>query len=194
MKIVSLQEAIEQLKAGKVGVVPTDTIYGLVAAADNEVAVKHMFGLKSRTSKPGPVIAANVEQLEDLHIDANQLTIGKKLWPNPLSIVMCVGGDFAYLHHGLGDLPFRVVADPYVREFLYKTGPLATTSANHPGEQSAVTIKQAIDYFGDDVDFYVDGGDLSGRQASTIIGLKDGEVVVYREGAVKKAEIERLLG
>jgi tRNA A37 threonylcarbamoyladenosine synthetase subunit TsaC/SUA5/YrdC len=48
-----------------------------------------------------------------------------------------------------------------------------------------VTLEQAKDYFGTDVDFYVDGGDLSDRQPSTIIKIVDDAIKIIREGAVK---------
>jgi len=69
---------------------------------------------------------------------------------------------------------------------LEQTGPLVTSSANHPGKPGSVTIREAIDYFDGRVDFYVDGGDLSGRAPSTIIKITDsGSIEIIREGAVK---------
>jgi len=77
------------------------------------------------------------------------------------------------------------VADEKVRSVLEQTGPLVTSSANHPGKPGSVTVDEAWDYFGDRVDFYVDGGDLSGREPSTIIKINDDDSIeVIREGAV----------
>jgi tRNA A37 threonylcarbamoyladenosine synthetase subunit TsaC/SUA5/YrdC len=76
---------------------------------------------------------------------------------------------------------------------LRDTGPLLTSSANHPGEPVAATIAEAQKYFGDKIDFYADGGDLSGRQSSTIIRIIDDAIEIIRQGAVKIDETGRKL-
>jgi tRNA A37 threonylcarbamoyladenosine synthetase subunit TsaC/SUA5/YrdC len=78
----------------------------------------------------------------------------------------------------------RVVADPKIREVLEQTGPLITSSANQPGEPPATTIDEAIAYFGDDVDFYVDGGTITGVLPSTIIRPTTDGIEVLRQGSV----------
>jgi tRNA A37 threonylcarbamoyladenosine synthetase subunit TsaC/SUA5/YrdC len=72
-----------------------------------------------------------------------------------------------------------------LQALLQQTGPLLTTSANHPGKTPAHTIEEAETYFGDKVDFYVNGGDLSGREASTVMRVVDDMVEVLREGSIK---------
>jgi len=192
MKIVTLSEAAELLKQGKVGVIPTDTVYGLAAKASDKGVVARFYNLKNRTFKPGTVIAAKIEDLKELGVDKDQLEKREVFWPNPISIETPLQSNLAYLHQNTGRQAFRVVADKKLSKFLTQTGPLVTTSANKPGEPAAEDLQQAINYFGDEVDFYVDAGDLSNREPSTIIGLDGDEIIIYREGAVKKAELERL--
>jgi L-threonylcarbamoyladenylate synthase len=182
-KVVTTRQAVQILLDGGVGVLPTDTVYGLVARAADPAAVARLYSLKNRVKQPGPVVAANVEQLISLGLPREPLEQVRQYWPAPLSVE--IQHDFAYLHQGTGRQAFRVVADEAVRRVLEQTGPLVTTSANRPEEPTAVNIDQAREYFQDRVDFYVDGGDLSGRPPSTIIGLKNGKIVVYRQGAVK---------
>ncbi len=187
-RIVTLNKAIELLKDGSVGVMPTDTVYGLVARAEDPVAVARMYALKDRDHKPGTVIAASVEQLIALGVDKAHLDKVKKWWPNPLSVETPLGDNLSYLHQDTGRQGFRVVADETVRTVLEQTGPLVTSSANHPGKPGSVVVEEAIAYFGDRVDFYVDGGNLSGRAPSTIIKINDdGSIEIIREGAVKLA-------
>jgi L-threonylcarbamoyladenylate synthase len=108
------------------------------------------------------------------------------LWPNSVSVETPLGPELSYLHQNTGRQGFRVVADEKVRKILEQTGPLVTSSANHPGAPGSVTIQEAIDYFNNRVDFYVDGGDLSGRPPSTIVKLEDdGTLTIIRQGAVK---------
>jgi L-threonylcarbamoyladenylate synthase len=192
MKTQSIDHAIELLLKGGVGIMPTDTVYGLTARAADPAAVAHFYNLKKRERKPGTIIAANVQQLVDLGIKKRYLTAVEQWWPNPLSVVIPTGDDFAYLHLGLDSLAVRVPNNPGFAKVLEQTGPLVTTSANHPGEPNANTINEAYEYFGDKVDFYVDGGDLSGHPPSTVIRVVDDAIEVLREGAVKITETGRI--
>ncbi len=184
--LISPEAATQRLLEGSVGVMPTDTVYGLVARAHDPQAVAKLYALKNRDHKPGTVIAASVEQLAELGVDQAHLDRVKKWWPNPLSVETPLGPELNYLHQETGRQGFRVVADEDVRKILEKTGPLVTSSANHPGAPGSTTIQEAWDYFQTRVDFYVDGGDLSGRPPSTIIKLHDdGTIETIRDGAVK---------
>jgi L-threonylcarbamoyladenylate synthase len=185
-------EVVELLRSGAVGVIPTDTVYGLVASAANPEAVRRLYALKSREMKPGTVIAANIEQLVELGIKLSYLDRAKHLWPGPVSIE--TPHDITYLHQGTGRQAFRIPSDPVVYELLLRTGPLQTTSANLPDSPPAADYAEANTYFGDLVDFYVDGIDLSDRPASTIIRFTDtGELEVIREGAVRVTKDGRLI-
>lgn len=182
-RMVSQEKAIELLLAGKVGVMPTDTVYGIVARAEDESATTKLYAAKHRERKPGTLIAASVEQLKELDVPEDAITKVKQWWPGALSAVLPVNGRW-YLHQGLGDLAMRVVADTGVRAVLEKTGPLITSSANQPGQPGSTTIGEAIAYFGDTVDFYVDGGDLSGKAPSTIIRPRGNDIEILRQGSV----------
>lgn len=173
------------VRNGAVGVMPTDTVYGVVAAADNEAAVQKLYALKKRKQKPGTLIAANIEQLVELGLKARYLKAVEQYWPGPITIIIPTGPELAHLHQGKYSIGVRIPADEALQALLHETGPLMTTSANQPGKSPASMLQEAKAYFGDQVDFYVDGGDLSDRQASTIIRMVDDAVEVLREGAVK---------
>ncbi|HEY2004308.1 MAG TPA: Sua5/YciO/YrdC/YwlC family protein [Candidatus Saccharimonadia bacterium] len=179
------QEAIEILRRGGVGVIPTDTVYGLVARAADREAVKRLYELKNREHKPGTVVAASAKQLVELGVPVKLVQRVEHLWPNPLSVEMPLGDELDYLHQETGRQAFRVVADERLRTILEQTGPLVTSSANKPGEPGAANLQEAVDYFENRVDFYVDGGDLSGRAPSTIIRVVADQIEVIRQGAVE---------
>ncbi|HSX34348.1 MAG TPA: L-threonylcarbamoyladenylate synthase [Candidatus Saccharimonadales bacterium] len=180
-------------KDGAVGVLPTDTIYGLTVSAHNPEAAHKLYALKDREQKPGTVIAASVEQLRELGVASQYLDQVAHLWPNPISIEMPVGPQLDHISQATGHCAFRVVSDPQVRTLLEKTGPLLTSSANHPGKPVADNIAEALAYFNDRVDFYVDGGDRPDRPPSTVARLQpDGSLFIARQGAVpinEKGEI-----
>lgn len=184
-----LAECIAVLNRGGLAVIPTDTVYGLVCRASDQAAVKRLYDTKRRGNNPGPIIASSIDQLVDLGIKRRYLTAVSQYWPNPISIE--IPHDLDYLHQGTGRQAFRVV-DITLKRLLDVTGPLLTTSANQTKQPTSTTIAEARKYFGDKVDFYLDGGTLDGP-SSTLIRVIDDAVEVIRQGEVKvneKGEIE----
>lgn len=175
--------AKQLLQDGVIGVIPTDTLYGVVAQAANPTAVARLYELKSREQKPGTVIAASLEQFEALGIKRRYLKAVEQYWPGPVSVIIPCGPELQYLHQGKQSLAVRIPDQPALLELLLQTGPLLTSSANQPGKPPANSIQDARGYFGDRVDFYVDGGDLSGSLPSTVIRIIDDAVEVVRQGA-----------
>lgn len=180
-----LQDAAKQLQSsGVVGVIPTDTVYGVVARASDQTAVARLYALKQRETKPGTLIAASVDQLVDLGLTRRYLKAVEQFWPDSLSVIIPCGPDLNYLHQGKQSLAVRIPQDDRLRHLLDQTGVLLTSSANHPSKTPAATVAQAKAYFGDLVDFYIDGGDLSDRKPSTVIRILDDAIEVVRQGAV----------
>jgi L-threonylcarbamoyladenylate synthase len=178
--------AQELLKPVAVGIIPTDTVYGIVARAADSAATVRLYNLKARETKPGTVIAADLEQLEALGLKHRYLKAVEQFWPGAVSVVIPVSNpELEYLHQGKMSLAVRIPNDAKLQKLLRQTGPLITSSANLPGHPVSTTINQAKAVFGDKVDFYEDGGDLSNHQPSTIIRIVDDAVEVLRPGAVK---------
>jgi tRNA threonylcarbamoyl adenosine modification protein (Sua5/YciO/YrdC/YwlC family) len=176
---------------GGVGVLPSDTVYGLMCRAADQAAVERLYALKSREHKPGTLIAASIDQMVELGIKRRYLMAYEQFWPNPLSID--VPHQISYLNQETGRQAVRVISGPpELIELMNHCGPLLTSSANHPGKPPANTIAEAQSSFGDLVDFYVDGGDLSGREPSTIIRVIDDAIEVLRPGVVKIDENGRI--
>jgi L-threonylcarbamoyladenylate synthase len=174
------------LQNGSIGVIPTDTVYGVVARAEDSASVKRLYDLKKRDSKPGTLIAASTKQLEDLGLKHRYLKAVEQFWPGAVSVIIPVSDpNLSYLHQGKLSLAVRIPDDPNLRDLLKITGPLLTSSANDPGQPTAVSLEQAKAYFGEKVDFYDGDVDLSGRQPSTIIRILDDAIKVVRMGAVK---------
>ncbi len=177
-----LSEAIQFLKNGGIGVLPTDTLYGLVARALDSKAVERVYQVRGRRpDKPCIILIADVSDLQKFGVAADLLV--DQLWPGAVSIVLpCDNQEFSYLHRGTKTLAFRLPADEDLREFLRQTGPLIAPSANPEGQPPALTIEKAKEYFEDKVDFFEDGG-LRGSHPSTLVEIKNGKVVVLRQGS-----------
>ena len=137
-------EAVKKLKQpGAVGVLPTDTVYGLVARANDVQAVDRLYGLKRREGKPGTIIAATFDQLTGLGLKARYLKADEQFWPGAVSVIVPCGPELAYLHEGTYGLAVRIPADEKLAKLLDQTGPLLTSSANHAGEPTANTVADA---------------------------------------------------
>lgn len=170
---------------GALGVLPGDTVYGVMARAMDPQAAERVYTAKQRDGKPGTVIAASIDQLAELGLKRRYMVPVAQYWPGAVSVIIPCGPELAYLHQGKQGLAVRIPDDPELLRVLQMTGPLLTSSANLTGQPTAATMAQAQEYFGDSVDFYVEGGDLSDRLPSTIVRVVDDALVIVRDGAVK---------
>jgi tRNA threonylcarbamoyl adenosine modification protein (Sua5/YciO/YrdC/YwlC family) len=185
-------ELITLLKNGAVGVIPTDTVYGLVCRAADEVAVARLYEVKHRENKPGTLIAANIDQLVELGLKERYLKAVERFWPGAVSVRIPHQPNYL-VDPATGTVAVRIPDYPELLDLMKQTGPLQTTSANIAGDPVAVKLSEAQAYFSDTIDFYVDGGDLSGRPPSTVIQVIDDAIEVVREGAVKIDESGRII-
>lgn len=181
--LLTREQAAQKITEGSVGIFPVDTVYGIIAAANQPKAVSRFYGLKQRTDKPGTLIAGNTDQLISLGLNPEDIKRAARYWPNPVSVVLPTPPSLDYLSLGKQTLAVRIPTDKELRKTLSITGPIITTSANRPGEPTVTQIDQAVEIFGDQIDFYVDGGDYADRKPSTVIVLSDSSVTVLRDGA-----------
>lgn len=178
--------AASSLRSGKIAVIPTDTIYGVAASALSKKAVARAYKILRRNpKKPFIVLASSLKELESFGVfpDAKTGKILKKIWPGKVSIVLPLGlKKYQYLHRGTKTLAFRIPKNKKLISLLKKTGPLISTSANPEGGKPAETVAQAKKYFGDTIDFYIDGGKIKSRP-STILKTEKGKIRIARRGA-----------
>ncbi len=187
MKKNFTQKTINILKSGGIGVLPTDTIYGLVGRALNPDTVERIYQVrKRRPDKPLIILIADIGGLDlfGIVLSDKQKNFCQRYWPGKISIIFaCAEEKFAYLHRGTNSLAFRLPDNDELRDLVRQTGPLVAPSANPEGLPPAMTATEAKDYFGNSVDFYVD----IGRQESapsTLASLISSEPEVLRSGAV----------
>ena len=162
-----------QLIQGAVGVLPTDTLYGLVASALVPDAVARVYEIKGRSDhKPCIILVEGIAAIRQFGVPEAEIAQVAKYWPGALSVVFThIDQQFAYLRRELGNPPFRVPGDAALRELLHRTGPLIAPSANLQGIVPATTIEAAKNAFGERVDFYVDGGRREG-EPSTLVSVE----------------------
>src|SRR3989344_8774132 len=182
-KNMGIRDIVKIIKNGGIGVMPTDTIYGLVGSALSRKAVERIYKLRERDrKKPFIVLISYLRDLKKfgIKISKSHLKILKTLWfppsgvggPGPTSIILtCLSKKFSYLHRGTKTIAFRLPKDKQLRNFLKKSGPLVAPSANPAAKPPAKTIKEARMYFGDKIDFYVDGGKIV-NEPSVLVEIK----------------------
>lgn len=188
-----VDEVVAALDAGGVVVLPTDTVYGLVARAADPRATAQLSDLKGRAAAtPIAVLCTSVTQALALvapHALASIRAVGERWWPGPLTIVspraagvrFVLGGDEATI--GL-----RVPDHELVRAVAARVGPLAATSANPHGEPTPLTAPEVAEVFGERVALVVDGGP-SATAASTVVDATGWPWRTLREGPIATSDI-----
>jgi len=185
--------AVAALAAGRIVVMPTDTIYGIVGSALCRTTVAEIYRLRKRNpKKPVIILVAAPEEVRHFGVRLDQRTkrLLRNMWPGKVSVVLPIASGaavvrkFAYLHRGANSLAFRVPRLAWLRALLAKTGPLVAPSANHEGKPPAATIHEAKRYFGKKVPLYVDAGRLA-SPPSTLVKIEKGKVAILRQGAAR---------
>lgn len=175
------QRAAQLLRSGAVLAFPTDTVYGLGASADDEVAQKRVYQIKGRpVGMPLILMVAAESQLEGyVHVDSRAEAMMRKWWPGPLTLVLhAIGG---------GTLGVRIPKHKVALGLLRHAGPLMTTSANLHGREPAMSAAEAEELGG--VMAVIDGGVAPGGTASTVVDLTGPEPHVLREGAISTPDL-----
>lgn len=180
---LQLKEIAELLRGGKVLLLPTDTIYGLHALATDRAAVDRIGELKGRAdTKPFIVLAASIDQLVDLGIDAEVDLLRRlnEIWPAPLTAILPLSRP-APASRGAATLAVRIPALEWLRDLIARTGPLVSTSANRSGKPPVHEPESLARDLHDALDAVVDGGPRAG-EPSAILDLTGAEPRFIREG------------
>lgn len=179
-----MKEEINILKKGGIGVLATDTLYGIVGSALSPKAVRRIYAVKGRDDKkPFIILIASLNDLKkfSVRLTTEQKRFLAKEWPGPVSIILpCKPKKFEYLHRGTESLAFRIPRSKRLIELLKKTGPLVAPSANPQGLTPAKNITVARDYFEDSVDFYIPTGTKEGKPSRIVSLLGELPVIVRK--------------
>ena len=180
MKILN-SSIIKILKNGGVGVLPTDTLYGLVGSALSKKTVERIYKLKKRNfKKPFIILISSINDLKIFEIKVDE-NIKKFLRKRKTSIILsCSVKKYKYLHRGKKSLAFRIPHKQNLIKLLKKVGPLVVPSANLENKIPAYNIIQAQKYFGDQVDFYINEG-IKKSFPSRLIIIENQQVITKRK-------------
>jgi tRNA threonylcarbamoyl adenosine modification protein (Sua5/YciO/YrdC/YwlC family) len=193
-----LAAAASAVRAGRLVVIPTDTVYGIGADAFSASAIRALLAAKNRgPDMPVGVLVGSWSTIDGLVLSVPRPArlLIEAFWPGDVSIVLPHAPSLAWdLGNTSGTVMLRMPLHPVAIELLREVGPMAVSSANVSGQPPASTAEGARDQLGESVSIYLDGGPSGDPVPSTVVDLSGDEPVVLREGAVPTAAISEALG
>lgn len=191
-----IRYAADQIRAGQVLGMPTDTFYGLAADPFNLLAVDRVYDIKSRSRhKPLSLLIESVDQAEDLAkpLPEEFYTLARKYWPGPLTIIVRAASRLPLkVTANTGNVALRVPNAKIPLAVVRAAAiPITATSANLSGASECTSAAAVRDQLQDRIPIIVDGGASPRDIASTIVDLTDDEARwrVMREGAIPAQDI-----
>ena len=191
-----IRYAADQIRAGQVLGMPTDTFYGLAADPLNLRAVERVYEIKSRSRhKPLSLLIDSIDQAEELAkpLPEEFYKLARRFWPGPLTLIVRAASRLPLkVTANTGNVALRVPAAKIPLEVVRAAGiPVTATSANLSGASECTTAVAVRDQLQDRISIIVDGGTSPREVASTIVDLTDEEARwrVIREGAIPTLEI-----
>jgi L-threonylcarbamoyladenylate synthase len=189
----------DQLKAGLVLGMPTDTFYGLAADPFNLRAVERVYEIKSRSRhKPLSLMIESVDQAEELAADLPSpfYLLARRFWPGPLTMIVKAHARLPLkVTANSGNIAIRIPAAPISLAVIKAAGlPITATSANLSGQAECTTAQALKAQMEERIPVIVDGGTSPRDVLSTIVDLSsgDGQWRVIREGAIPHAQIAEM--
>jgi L-threonylcarbamoyladenylate synthase len=196
----AITAAAQLLHAGQIVAIPTETVYGLAADAQNAEAVAHIYAAKGRPDfNPLIVHVRDRKAAEKLGLfNATAQALAEAFWPGPLTLVLPLQPNAPVARAvtaGLPTIAIRCPAHPVMQALLLKSDlSLAAPSANRSGAISPTRADHVLKGLGGAVPMILDGGPCSAGLESTIVGVRDDGWQVLRPGPVSAMDIEQTLG
>jgi len=195
----NLKRAGAAIAAGKLVVIPTETVYGLGADAFNPDAVARVFEAKARPAFD-PLIV-HISKLADIDRIAMAFPpkarlLAEALWPGPLTMILPKRNEVPdIVTSGLDTVAVRFPVHPVARKIIEYSGTVvAAPSANPFGYISPTTARHVAKTLGDRVDFIVDGGPCSVGVESTVIDMTYDTPALLRPGGMPVERIREIIG
>ena len=186
----SLKEAAQILARGGLVVIPTETVYGIAANMLNEPAMRRLSKIKSRPeNKPFSLHIDEKEKVEEFAKDIPPAAykLMERFWPGPLTLILKSKNN--------GTVGIRLPDDEIARRVIALSGvPVVCPSANLAGKPAPIIFSEAIADLNGLVDFAIDAGATRMQAESTIVDFDTTPPKILRAGAIKKEEIEAVLG
>lgn len=179
---------IKEIESGNLVIMPTDTIYGIVADATKEDVIKKVFEAKERSlDKPLLILVSNEQMLKEYVLEIPKIVnkIMKEYWPGPLTILFKKSSKVSNLL--TANSPFvaiRMPKDERLIRIMNKINkPLIATSANISSHTPITELSQIEPRMKEKISCMIDGG-IVNKDASTLIKIENDKVKIIREGSL----------
>ncbi len=187
----SVPLAVESLLRGEFVVAPTDTIYGILADALNYSAVRKLREVRRPSGRPFLVLIPDLSWVGKIGLSACNLERDLILAGGITVVLRKRGRLFHWL--GVESTAVRIPKKGFIYRVIRRIGrPLVAPSANLEGKRPARSVGEAMEYFGEHVSLYVDGGKIEGGP-SALVRLEGGNLEILRRGSFSGEAIERIL-
>ena len=178
------------LRDGRLVAFPTDTVYGVGCATSHPEAVAEIFALKRRPiDRRIPILVRSLESIgSEWSVDERARRLADAFWPGALTLVL-PGNEG-------GSQAFRAPDHPVAVALVTAAGPLYTTSANISDEPETLDADDVLIAFATQADglaAVVDGGQVPGGVASTVLDLSRSPAQIVREGPIDRAQLARFV-
>lgn len=192
--IADVKYAAELIKMGEVVGMPTETVYGLAADAENEEAVRKIFAAKGRPAdNPLIVHLASVNDMEKYVCNVPELAykIAEKFCPGPITMILPKRDIIPYTTSGgLETVGIRIPFHKTARLLIELSGKaLAAPSANLSGSPSPTTARHVMDDMNGRIPAIIDGGACGVGVESTVISFENDGIRLLRPGYVSAEEL-----
>ena len=195
-----IERAGHAIRQGELVIFPTETVYGIGAAAHNPAAVAKLYAAKNRPQfNPLIVHCASKDAAFSL-VKTTKLAqqLADAFWPGPMSVVLTSIRNSpicSLARAGLDSVALRVPANPICQELLQCAGmPVVAPSANPSGRLSPTNVAHLDSALMAKCAEIIDAGKCESGIESTIIDARNRIPVILRPGPITHSQIEDYLG
>lgn len=180
-----MDRVVEEIEKGNLVIMPTDTVYGIMADALNEDAINKVFIAKKRENKPLILLVSSIDMLKKYVKEVNELQMKliEKYWPNTLTIIFDKNDNLSNnLTCGLETVGIRMPNNRLLLDIMNKTNkPLISTSANISNHEVITSTDLIEEKLRNKISYILDDG-IKTNISSTIVKVEDNKIHILRAG------------
>lgn len=189
-----IQKAASIIEEGGIVAFPTESFYGLGAAATNSSALQRLVRVKKRDPRlPILILISCIDELSECtaSIPPEAFELARRFWPGGLTLVFEASQDLPpLLTAGTGKIGVRISGHPVAHALTRALEvPITGTSANISGKPPCTKAEQVVKLFDGQLDLILDGGATEGTHPSTVLDVTRNPPLLLRDGIIKAEEI-----
>lgn len=190
---------IYELKKGNIGILPTDTVYGIGCDSLNIQAINNLYKIKDRNlNKPINILISNIEMAKKYVKSINKIEekLMESFWPGGLTIIFDKSNIVPnILTSNLNTIGIRMPNNTVCLDIINKFGkPIAMSSANLADKAPNTDLNSLLLDFNNKVSFIINDKNLDNQIPSTIVRVENNEIKILRKGCISSNDIQKCFG